>query len=91
LLGDQTIGRILVVRTSEEIHLVDIALLPANQGQGIGAGLIKELLDEGDRDGLPVRLEVLKNNRAALLYERLGFVKTGERGMHFQMERQCSE
>ena len=91
LLDDKPVGRILVVRTTEEIRLVDIALLPANQGHGIGTALIKELLDDGDRDGLPVRLMVLKGNRAALLYDRLGFIRTGDNGVHIQMERKSSE
>jgi ribosomal protein S18 acetylase RimI-like enzyme len=87
LLDDQPIGRLLVARSSEWIHLVDIALLPAHRNRGIGAQLIKDLLDEAATAGLPVRLQVLKNNPAAELYERLGFRKTGESGMHFQMER----
>jgi ribosomal protein S18 acetylase RimI-like enzyme len=87
LLDDEPIGRLFVTRTSSEIHLVDIALLSARRGGGIGSELIRKLLDEGESKGLPVRLEVLNGNPAALLYERLGFVKTGERGSHVQMER----
>ena len=87
LQDGEPIGRLLVVRTTEEIHLVDIALLPASRSHGVGTALIGNLLDEGDNEDRLVRLEVLKNNRAALLYERLGFVKTGESGLHFQMER----
>jgi ribosomal protein S18 acetylase RimI-like enzyme len=52
--------------------------------------LIHELLEEGDKGGVPVRLEVLKNNQAASLYERLGFVRTGDNGLYFQMEKPCS-
>lgn len=90
LLDDEPIGRFLVTRTSSEIHLVDIALLSARRGGGIGSELIRKLLDEGESKGLPVRLEVLKGNPAALLYERLGFVKTGECGLHIQMEKRAT-
>jgi ribosomal protein S18 acetylase RimI-like enzyme len=90
LMDGEPIGRLLVARTSSEIHLVDIALLLAKRGGGSGTAIIRNLLDEGEIKGLPVRLEVLKDNPAALLYERLGFVKTGESGMHIQMERQAS-
>jgi ribosomal protein S18 acetylase RimI-like enzyme len=34
-----------------------------------------------------VKLQVLKKNPAARLYERLGFVKTGEDDMYFHMEK----
>jgi ribosomal protein S18 acetylase RimI-like enzyme len=87
MLDEEPIGRLLVNRPDDEIHLVDIALLPAMQGRGIGTTLIRNLLDEGDHRGLPVRLKVMKGNPAALLYERLGFVKTGESDMHNHMER----
>jgi len=83
----EPIGRLLVTRKSEEIRLIDIALLPAARGRGIGATLIRNLLDEGDSRDLPVRLEVVKGNPATLLYERLGFVKTGENDFRIQMER----
>jgi len=83
----EPIGRLLVARTCEDIRLVDIALLPAMRGGGIGTGLISNLLDEGDSKGLPVRLAVMRGNPAALLYERLGFVTTEEGGLHIQMER----
>lgn len=87
LLDDKPIGRLLVARSKEEIHLVDIALLNEFRGRQIGTTLIRNLFDESDENGKPVRLEVLKGNPAAMLYERLGFVKTGARGMHVQMER----
>lgn len=86
LLDGCPIGRMLVLRSDVEITLADIALLPERRGAGIGASLIRELLDEGVKRNLPVRLHVLKSNRAARLYERLGFKIIGETGMHFHME-----
>ena len=87
LCDGQPIGRILVDRTPEFFLLVDIALLPEHQKQGIGTKYLRELLDESKRAGVPVRLQVLKNNPAQRLYERLGFVKTGEDELYLQMER----
>jgi ribosomal protein S18 acetylase RimI-like enzyme len=86
LLDDEPVGRLWVVRSDEEIHLVDIALLPAHRGQGIGGSLVQELLDEAARAGQPCRLQVLKSNPAARLYARLGFVQTGENGLYCHME-----
>lgn len=86
LLDDEPVGRLWVVRSDEEIHLVDIALLPAHRGKGIGGSLVKDLLDEAARADKPCRLQVLKSNPAGRLYARLGFVPIGEDGMYFQME-----
>jgi ribosomal protein S18 acetylase RimI-like enzyme len=86
LLEGKPVGRLIVNRTESEIRLTDIALLSEYRSGGIGTILIKDLFDEASRMGLPVRLHVLKNNRAIRLYERLGFKTTGESGMHFQME-----
>jgi ribosomal protein S18 acetylase RimI-like enzyme len=86
VVDDRDAGRIIVLRTEKELVLADIALLPEHRGAGIGASLIRELLDEGDRKGLPVRLHVEKTSRALHLYERLGFKTVADRGMHFHME-----
>ena len=87
LCDGEPIGRILVNRAPESLLLVDIALLPEHQNRGIGAKYLRELNEESDKSGLPVRLQVLKNNPAQRLYERLGFVKTGEDELYLQMER----
>jgi ribosomal protein S18 acetylase RimI-like enzyme len=86
LLEGKPVGRLIVNRTEDEIRLTDIALLTEYRSSGIGTALIKDLFDEASRAGKPVRLHVLKNNRALRLYERLGFKTTGENGIHFQME-----
>ena len=80
-------GAMIVSRNSEEIRLVDISLLPERRNQGIGSRLIGDLIAESVQGGLPLRLSVLQGNRAAHLYERLGFAKSGEDGMYAQMER----
>jgi ribosomal protein S18 acetylase RimI-like enzyme len=80
------VGRILVIRSADEIRLADIALLPEHRRSGIGSALIGDLQEEAARTGLPVRLHVTRDNRAAQLYERLGFVVCGDTGSHFKME-----
>jgi ribosomal protein S18 acetylase RimI-like enzyme len=86
LLGDRQIGRIITLRTDQQIRLSDIALLPQHRNNGIGASLIKDLCAEAAQSGLPVQLQVLKSNPALRLYERLGFLRIGESSTHFQME-----
>jgi ribosomal protein S18 acetylase RimI-like enzyme len=81
------IGRIMVLRESNFTLLVDIALLADYRGRGIGGELLHGLIQECKRSSVPLRLQVLKTNPALRLYERLGFIRTGEDQMYIQMER----
>lgn len=70
----QPVGRAIVHRQAEQIHLIDIALLPEFQGQGIGSHFLRGLLAGASRERKPVCLLVRRDNlRARRLYERLGF------------------
>jgi ribosomal protein S18 acetylase RimI-like enzyme len=91
LCGDRPIGRILVDKSAEAFHLVDIALLGEFRGSGVGRGLLQELLAEAARERKPVRLHVEQSNRAVHLYERLGFVKVADSGAYTLMERASRE
>ena len=53
-------------------------LAPHAQGGGIGSAVLRELLERCDRDGLPVRLNVLQGSAARRLYERHGFLAETE-------------
>ena len=77
------IGRLVVDRREDEIHLVDIALLPGSRGRGIGGALIRRLCEQGGR---PVRLRVERTNPALGLYRRLGFVEIGDECVYALME-----
>ena len=79
-------GRLIVERREHEIRCVDVALLPEHRNSGIGTFLIQKLQDEARREKKPLRLQVIRFNRAVNLFERLGFVRTSETGTHFQME-----
>jgi ribosomal protein S18 acetylase RimI-like enzyme len=83
--GDQPIGRMLVTRDAKKSHLVDIALLSEHRGKGIGTQLLRDLIAHSQQMGVPLTLQVLKTNPAARLYERLGFTRTGEDQMYYQM------
>ena len=86
LLAEVPAGSIIVFRGAREIRLLDIALLPEFRGRGIGASLIAILISEASRSELPVRLSVLKGNRAARLYGRLGFVAKSGDDVYCEME-----
>lgn len=78
-------GRFYLDRGPEEIRLVDIALLPEYRRAGIGAALIRGLLAEATKAGLPVTLHVEVFNPARRLYERLGFEAVEDRGVYVLM------
>lgn len=78
LVGTEAIGRVIVRRGDEEIHLVDIALVPEHRRKGIGSRILRDLIKEGSRREVSVRLNVRAINPARRLYRRLGFRETGE-------------
>ncbi|HEX8650771.1 MAG TPA: GNAT family N-acetyltransferase [Pyrinomonadaceae bacterium] len=86
LEGEHLIGRMLIDRRDEEIYLVDITILVEHRGAGTGTSLMRELQREAAAASKPVRLRVMKTNRAVRFYERLGFSKIDENATHFQME-----
>jgi ribosomal protein S18 acetylase RimI-like enzyme len=83
----QPIGRLYVARWPDDIRIVDIALMPEHRGGGVGTRLLREVLAEGDATGRKVSIHVEIYNPARRLYERLGFVQAGDRGVYLLMER----
>jgi ribosomal protein S18 acetylase RimI-like enzyme len=73
-LGEEPIGRIVVDRPSAMVHIVDQAIVPALRNRGIGTAIMRALMAEALRKGLPLRLKVASSNDPSLrLYLRLGF------------------
>ena len=79
-------GYVCLLPRDDHLFLSNIALLLRHQGKGLGTRLIRMVLAQGLWKRLPVRLQVLKTNRARALYERLGFSQSGETETHFLME-----
>lgn len=83
----EPIGRLYLDASSPLWLLVDIGLLPAWRGKGIGRALLENVQQEARVSGAAsIRLHVAQNNPAARrLYERSGFVATGDEGYHTAM------
>ncbi|MCP3136614.1 GNAT family N-acetyltransferase [Pyxidicoccus xibeiensis] len=73
LVDGQPVGRLLVARDATQWRLVDIALLPASRGAGVGTKLVGDLQDATASARVPLKLRVLRDNPARALYTRLGF------------------
>lgn len=80
-------GRLYVDRhSSEELRIMDLALVPEYRALGAGRTLLEALLREGQESGRAVRIHVEKHNRALALYERLGFRAIADRGVYWFLE-----
>jgi len=75
--GWQPVGALWADEGSQSIHVLDVAVLPAWRGQGIGTRCLQGLLAVAARRQLPATLQVASDNPARRLYERLGFVPAG--------------
>ena len=81
------IGRLYLHRNDIEANVIDIALLSATRGRGIGSALLRLVQRNALNDGLgSVMLHVEhRNPDARRLYERLGFVAEEDIGSHLRM------
>lgn len=82
----QAIGRLYLDRRPQEIDVIDISLLPAARGMGIGGAILRDVLAEASGSNRPVHIHVEKNNPARRLYQRLGFVIIEDKGVYDLME-----
>jgi ribosomal protein S18 acetylase RimI-like enzyme len=87
--GQADIGMLDVDYRPGEIYLARIEIHPGHQGQGIGTRIISALVEEAERKGQHLVLDVLTvNRRAQALYRRLGLTEVtrpGDRGTRITM------
>lgn len=77
-------GWVVLASLPDGMQLVEIMILPALRGQGIGSEAIRTILSTATGS---VRLSVNRMNPGAIrLYKRLGFRKSGEDDVQFFME-----
>lgn len=86
LLHDEPIGRLYIHEQKQEIRIMDISILPARRGAGIGSSLLKQILAQAANRQLPVTIHVEQFNPALNLYKRLGFRLVEERGVYLFMK-----
>lgn len=80
-------GRIWVDRGEDEIRPIDIALIPALRGMGVGTQLLTDLQKEAGKRGLSLRHSVHKTNLGAIrFYIRMGFSAVQDYQTHDLME-----
>jgi ribosomal protein S18 acetylase RimI-like enzyme len=85
--GDARIGRWWVDHTGKAIEVLDIGLLAAWRGRGIGGWCLTTLLAQAAEQGLSVDLRVIETNPARRLYQRLGFEVIGSEPPYLTMRK----
>ncbi|WP_248918581.1 GNAT family N-acetyltransferase [Pseudomonas entomophila] len=86
-VAGEPVGRAYLHWADSHVQFIDMALLPAWCGRGIGSRLLEQWLAQADADGLSAGLHVTPHNPALQLYQRLGFEVVGETGLSLKMRR----
>ena len=80
------IGRLYLDRWPDQLRIVDISLLPGWRGRGIGAAMLRDVIDMAAASAMRVSIHVEKNNPARHLYDRLGFRFVADKGVYDLLE-----
>ncbi|MEM7302678.1 MAG: GNAT family N-acetyltransferase [Pseudomonadota bacterium] len=78
----ERIGRLYLERWPTQHRLIDIALIPESQKQGLGVAMILDLMDESKQADKDLSLHVEKFNPARDLYASLGFEAIEDKGVY---------
>lgn len=84
--GGEAVGRLYIEEWQSQIRIIDIALVPAARGLGIGAAIFEDTFDLARANGKKVSIHVEKNNPARRLYYRLGFEMIADEGVYDLLE-----
>lgn len=84
-LDGTDVGRLIVNRADDHMRIIDLSILTAYRGRGIGTDILRSLMNEAHGGKVPVRLAVIPDSPAARLYVRHGFVAAERRGHHMDM------
>ena len=87
LLDGQPVGRLYWWNGEANANLIDVSLLPAARGHGIGEALMTLLTSQADRLGQSIVLHVEPTNPAHRLYRRHGFETVAQSGVYDKMRR----
>lgn len=82
----EAIGRLYLAEWRDQFRIVDISLVPASRGAGIGEAILRDVQEAARAAGKGVSIHVEKANPARRLYERLGFAVAEDKGVHDLME-----
>jgi ribosomal-protein-alanine N-acetyltransferase len=83
------IGYLVCSRYDTVWHLMNVAVEPRRQRQGIASALLERLFEQADKPSEQYTLEVRTSNEDAIrLYERFGFRSAGRRRAYYHDNRE---
>ena len=85
-LREAAVGRLYLEPRRTQLYVVDIALMPARRGQGVGTAIMRALQVAASASGRGVGFMVEKFNPALRLYRRLGFTEVADHEVYIEME-----
>lgn len=81
------IGILETTEDSDEIHIIEIAILQEYQGTGIGTNVLKQIIDNSKARDKRVKIGCFRINvEAKKLYLKLGFKVVEETKTHYILE-----
>ena len=87
LRGTRVVGYLVCSRYDTVWHVMNVAVDPDLQGEGLGSAMLTQVFAEGGQDGeggARYTLEVRRSNEPAIrLYERFGFRAAGVRRRYY--------
>lgn len=81
----RAIGRLYFTTLGDELRIIDVALVRAERGRGLGTRLLAAVIARAESEGKSVSIHVERDNPALGLYERLGFRLREDRGVYLFM------
>jgi ribosomal protein S18 acetylase RimI-like enzyme len=78
----QDVGRLYLDAGQDDVHVIDIAILPAFRNRGIGSAVLRAVQAAARGAGAAVSLQVEKGSPAGRLYDALGFEPAGDSDTH---------
>lgn len=78
LFEGKSVGLVSVGPKDDYRFINEIMVVPEYQGRGIGSFVLRDQIAEAERQSQPLKLKVLRMNKAQELYTRMGFVPYDE-------------
>jgi ribosomal protein S18 acetylase RimI-like enzyme len=85
LINGVPAGNLYTQRGPDKYVLIDITLWPQYRNNGVGAELVRELIQEASAAGKAVNAHVLRDSPAWRLWQRLGFREVADDGVYLRL------
>ncbi len=84
----EPVGRLYLDRAGDRFHILDLTIAPQRRSNGIGAVVLKEILQEADQAMKGITIYTEKDSPSVHFFERLGFRVAETKDYQVLLERQ---